>query len=137
MGKLSTFCCHFVFVIYQSTSTFSYCLMNISITYYALKSTMTISANSERKWKFETFFKTISSHLGKDSQCISTNKRKICPLLIFTLRISLTKTFSSGMSSFLTSINSNLTFALRLSWNTTPLTEPSSIFYSSGHLKQL
>jgi hypothetical protein len=40
------------------------------------------------------------------------------------------------MSSLLTSINSNLTFALRLSWNTTLLTEPSSIFYSLEHLKQ-
>ena len=87
------------------------------------------------------FLKTISSHLGKDSQYISTNKRKIWPLLIFTLRISLTETFSSGMSSlrktFFTSINSNSTFALRLSWNTTPPTEPSSVFYSSGRLKQL
>lgn len=58
-------------------------------------------------------------------------------LLPITLRNSLTMPFSSGMSSFLTSINSNLTFALRRSWNTTPLTEPSSIFYSWEHLTQL
>lgn len=54
-----------------------------------------------------------------------------------TLGISLTLPFSSGMSSFLTSINSNLTFALRLSWNATPRTEPLSIFHSLEHLKQL
>lgn len=54
-----------------------------------------------------------------------------------TLGISLTLPFSSGMSSFLTSINSNLTFALRLSWNTTLLTESLSIFHSLEHLKQL
>lgn len=54
-----------------------------------------------------------------------------------TLGISLTLPFSSGMSSFLTSINSNLTFALRLSWNTTPRTGPLSIFHSLEHLKQL
>lgn len=54
-----------------------------------------------------------------------------------TLGISLKLPFSSAMSSFLTSINSNLTFVLRLSWNTPPLTEPLSIFHSLEHLKQL
>lgn len=112
--------------------------MNITATDALNKSTMARSAKSEKRWKFKTFSKAISQPLRlRHSHYIFTNKMKMHTLLPFTLRISLTMPFSSGMSSFLTSINSNLTFALRLSWNTAPLTEPSSIFYSWEHLKQL
>lgn len=101
------------------------------------KSTMTRSAKSEKGRKFKTFSKAICQPFRlRHSHYIFTNKMKMNTLLAFTLRISLTMPFSSGMSSFLTSINSNLTFALRLSWNTAPLTEPSSIFYSWEHLLQ-
>lgn len=117
---------------------FCYCLMNITASYALNKSTTTRSAKSERRRKFRTFPKAASQPFRlRHSYYIFTNKMKMHTLLTFTLRISLTMPFSSGMSSFLTSINSNLTFALRLSWNTTPLTVPSSIFYSWEHLKQL
>lgn len=117
---------------------FCYCLMIITVTNALNKSTMTRSAKSERRWKFKTFSKTASQLFRlRRSYYIFTNKMKMHTLPPFTLRNSLTMPFSSGMSSFLTSINSNLTFALRRSWNTTPLTEPSSIFHSWEHLKQL